>query len=225
MGYDLRHLPEKIELRKISKKHLPQIFDETLYLDLALRYRPDLKAEKIALNIAWRNKQRAIADFFPELRLFSELTLDTYHAEYGGYRVSGARSRQWGFDYGIEGRWNIFRGLDSVNNLRRREKMERIALWQLNTKFLEVIEEVRDAHSNCRNARFQIEIFEETSRWVKEQRDLVFSEYRNGRETITRLNEAQDMLIEAQRELIVSMIEFCKAAVQLAAAAGLQYQW
>jgi hypothetical protein len=39
-------------------------------------------------------------------------------------------------------------------------------------------------------------------------------------ETITRLNEAQDTLIQAQNQLIVSAVEFNKAAAQLAAATG-----
>ena len=58
--------------------------------------------------------------------------------------------------------------------------------------------------------------------WVKEQRDLVFSEYRNGRETLPRLNEAQAALVEAQSLLIVSTIEYSKAIAQLAAAAGIR---
>ena len=99
--------------------------------------------------------------------------------------------------------------------------MEKVAKWGLDAKFLEVVSEVRDAHSNCRNARYQTEVFRGISQWVREQRDLVFSEYRNGRETITRLNEAQDMLVEAQSRLIVSRVEFRKAAIQLAAAAGI----
>ena len=60
------------------------------------------------------------------------------------------------------------------------------------------------------------------AQWVKEQRDLVYSEYKNGRETITRLNEAQDTLVEAQSQLIISAVGFNKAAVQLAAAAGIE---
>ena len=221
MGYDAGHLPQNIKLQKITEEELPCIFDESFYLELAVRHRPDLNAEKIALNIAWRNKQKAFAGFFPEVRAFSGFTLETYDARYGGYRVSGAHSRQGGFNYGIEGRWNIFRGLDTFNKVRQQKVLEKAAKWGLDAKFLEVVAEVRDAHSNCLNARYQIEVFQEMARWVKEQRDLVFSEYRNGRETITRLNEAQDTLIEAQNRLIVSIIGFRKAAVQLAAAAGI----
>lgn len=222
MGYDHRQLPEEIELQAIQGKHLPQIYDALFYLELAVSFRPDLKAEKIALDIARREKQKAFAAFLPEFRAFSELTLDTYNAQYGGYSFSGSHSRQFGFTYGVEGRWNIFRGFDSLNELRRQEVMERIAMWGLNAKFLDIAAEVRDAHSNCQNSRYQIELFREMALWVREQRDLVFSEYLNGRETITRLNEAQDTLVEARSKLVVSTVEFSKAAAQLAAAAGLR---
>ena len=222
MGYDAGELPEDIVLQVLDTEHFAPVYDENFYLELAVSNRPDLKAEKIALEIAWRSKQKAYADFFPVLNLFSEFSLDTYNARYGGYRYSSAHSRQRGFTYGVEGRWNIFRGFDSVNNVRRQEALERIAMWGLNARFLEIAAEVRDARSNCQNARYQIEVFRDMSRWVREQRDLVFSEYCNGRETITRLNEAQNVLVEAQSRLVVSIIEFSKASVQLAAAVGVQ---
>ena len=221
MGCAPRQLPEGIGLQKISTEHLPLVSDEEFYLEQAVLHRPDLHAEKIALEIARRNKQKALSAFFPEFRLFSEHTLDTYDARYGGYRVSSARSRQWGFVYGLEGRWNIFRGFDTVNEFRRKALLEKIALWGLNAKFLEVAAEVRDAHANCQNSRYQIEVFQEMALWVREQRDLVYSSYCNGRETLPRLNEAQATLVEAQSRLLVSAIEFRKAAAQLAAAVGL----
>ncbi len=220
MGCDIWQFPDKIKLQEISAEQFAPVYDENFYLELAVSNRPDLKAEKIALNIAWRSKQKAYADFFPVIHLFSEFSLDTYNAQYGGYRYSGAHSRQGGFTYGVESKWNLFRGFDTINNIRRQEALERVAMWGLNAKFLEIAAEVRDARSNCLNSRYQIGVFRDMARWVREQRDLVFSEYLNGRETITRLNEAQNILIEAQSRLIVSVIEFSKAVAQLAAATG-----
>lgn len=222
LGYANRELPEEIELQEISMEHLPYIHDENYYLELAVSNRPDLEVEKIALHIAWREKQKAYAGFFPEIRLFSEFTLDTRHARYGGYRVSRSHSNQGGFTYGVEGKWNIFQGFDTLNNVRKQEALEKVALWGLNAKFLEVAAEVRDAHAHCENARYQVEIFQDMAQWVLEQRNLVFSEYCNGRETITRLNEVQATLTEAQSRLIISKVEFSKAAAQLAAAAGIR---
>ena len=221
MGYDWRTPPEEVELEKISRESLPHLFDEAYYLDLAVSCRPDLKAGKIAWQIAYRQKQKSFSAFFPELRLFSELGFNTWNASYGGYRVSGSRSIQTLFTYGAEAQWNLFRGFDSFNSIRKMQALEKAAGRELFAKFLEVAAEVRDAHANCRNARYQIGLYESMAEWVREQRDLVFSEYNNGRETITRLNEAQAILIEARTYLCVSQVEFSKAAAQLAAAAGL----
>ena len=220
MGCDTRQLPENITLQKISKQQLPIIHDDNFYLELAVRNRPDLAAEKTVLDIAFRNRQKACAAFLPEIRFFSEFSQNTYHAQYGGWQVSEAHSKQGIFTYGLSAQWNLFKGFDSLNQLRQQEVFERIARWGVNAKFLEIMTEVRDARANCQNTRSQIEIFRDMAQWVREQRDLVFSEYRNGRETIPRLNEAQSVLVEAQSRLVISTVEFHKAAAQLAAATG-----
>lgn len=222
MGCDAKELPETFQLQKIPTDKLPQISDENYYLETAIKHRPDLEAEKIILDTAFRRRQKVYAEFLPEIRLFSGFSLDSYHAGYSGYRVSSARSHQGGFNYGIEGKWNLFRGLDSLNKLKEMTALEKTALWNLNAKFLAIIAEVRDARANCHNARYQTALYRDMSQWVREQRDIVYSEYRNGRETITRLNEAQSILVEMQRRLIASAVEFNKAAAQLAAAIGIE---
>ena len=212
---------EDLKLENISTEKLPPIREEKFYLEAAIKYRPDLKAERRSLNTAYFSYLQAYSGFLPEIRLFSGFTLDSYRARYGGYRVSGSHSQQGSFTYGAEGRWNIFRGLDSFNQLRELAMLKDAAKWNLNAKFLEIITEVRDARDNCCNARRQTAVFRDMAQWVTEQRDLVFSEYQNGRETITRLNEAQDILVETRSKLALYAVEFHKAAAQLAAAAGL----
>ena len=219
MGCDHKQL-EHISLQKIATNDVPYIYDDLYYLEQAIMNRPDLQMEKVALNIAYRNRQKVIAGFLPQIRLFSEFSGNTYHASYGGYRVSGAHSKQGIFSYGAEGQWNIFRGFDTYNKLRQQEVLEKIALWGVNAKFLEIVSEVRDARSNCRNTSYQIRLYREMAEWVKEQRDLIYSEYTNGRETITRLNEAQNILVESRLKLIISAVEFNKSLAQLAAATG-----
>ena len=220
MGWDIRKLPEGVALQKVSVDNLPPVYEEEFYLELAILNRPDLKAEKIALEISFRNKQKAYAGFFPEVRFSSALSLESYKADYGGYLYSDSRAQHGAYVYGIEGNWNLFRGFATFNEVRRQEVLEKVALWGLNAKFLEIAAEVRDARSNCKNSRYQIEIFQDMTQWVREQRDLVYSAYRNGKETITRLNQAQDMLVEVQSRLVLSAVEFNKAVAQLAAAIG-----
>ena len=56
--------------------------------------------------------------------------------------------------------------------------------------------------------------------WVLEQRNLIYSEYINGRETIARVNQAQSELVEAQSSLALWQIQCRKAEAQLKAALG-----
>ena len=93
-----------------------------------------------------------------------------------------------------------------------------MARQEVNTVFLEVVTEVRDAWANCRNNRRQVQLFQEIARSVQEQRDLVYSEYQNGRETITRLNEAQSELVSAHSRLAAAQAALRKAQAQLDAA-------
>ena len=60
--------------------------------------------------------------------------------------------------------------------------------------------------------------------WVQEERDLIYSEYLNGRETIARVNQAQSELVEAQSSLALWIIQSRKAYAQFQAALGIERQ-
>ncbi|MBO5992014.1 MAG: TolC family protein, partial [Lentisphaeria bacterium] len=223
MGCGEENFSQEMKLQDLAADELPEISDDEFYLELAVNNRPDLKAEKIIFERAFRDRQKVYSEFFPVLHLFSEFSLYTYHARYSRYKFNSAHGNQRGFTYGVEGKWNLFQGFNTYNKLRRQLALEKVALWGINKKFLEICAEVRDACSNCKNARFQVGVYRSMSDWVREQRDLVYSEYRNGRETITRLNEAQSALIEAQSRLVISAIQLKKSAIQLAAVTGTEY--
>jgi hypothetical protein len=148
--------------------------------------------------------------------------LETAAAKYGDYAVKSSYFNHPSFAYGITGSWNLFRGFGSLNELRRRKALEQAAFWGLNKKYLDVTTEVRDALDYCRNTRTQIDIFRSMKDWVLEQRNLIYSEYINGRETISRLNQAQSDLVEAQSSLALWQIQARKAEAQLNAALGIE---
>jgi outer membrane protein TolC len=84
-----------------------------------------------------------------------------------------------------------------------------------------VTTEVSDALDNCRNAICQINIFTSMAEMVQEQRNLIYSEYINGRETIARVNQAQSELVEARSSLALWEIQYHKAVSQFNAAIGI----
>ena len=187
-------------------------------LEYAIAHRPDLKQSKLRFETAYYNRMKSYADFFPTIRLSGGFGFDTYAAKYGKAAYSRSYYAQPGFFYGISGEWNIFRGFQTLNLSAKWKALEEMARQEVNTVFLEVVTEVRDAWANCRNNRRQVQLFQEIARSVQEQRDLVYSEYQNGRETITRLNEAQSELVSAHSRLAAAQAALRKAQAQLDAA-------
>lgn len=220
LGYNTAEFPADIKLQFPEPSPMELHHPLPRYLEEAIRNRPDLKAEKLQLEKSLRQKQSAYAAFLPEIHLFADFSFDNAYASYKNYPVKWSYYNQPSFVYGVTGSWNIFRGFESWNELRRRQALEQIAKWGLNKKFLDVTTEVNDALENCRNTHKQVAIFRSMADWVMEQRNLIYSEYLNGRETIARVNQAQSELLEAQSSLILWKIQSRKAAAQLAAALG-----
>ena len=187
-------------------------------LEYAVSHRPDLKQSKLRFETMWYKKQKNYAAFLPQIRLFADFSMETYAAKYNGASVHRSYYNQPGFTYGLTGEWNLFRGFHSYNGIRKWQAFEEMARQELDAVFLQVITEVRDAWANCRNSREQFMIYKEIVLYVREQRDLVNSEYWNGRETITRLNGAQSELVAARSRLAAATANLHKAQAQLRAA-------
>ena len=220
LGYNSSELPPDIRLHPILAEETRLNHPLHFYLEQAVLNRPDLRAEKIQYEKSLREKQSVYASFMPEVHLFADFSFGSAAAEYGNSEVKRSYYNQPSFSYGLTGTWNIFRGFASLSELRRRQALERAALWGLNKKYLEVTAEVSDALDHCRNTLLQIKIYRDMANWVLEQRNLIYSEYINGRETIARLNQSQSELIEAQNNLALWKIQYHKASAQLKAALG-----
>ena len=221
LGCSSSEFPSDIKLLPLSNTGKTD-FEQPLayYLEQAILNRPDLRAEKLQFEKAIRQKQAVYAEFMPKIHLFTEFSFGNGISSYDHYKVNGSHYNHPAFAYGASASWNIFRGLASWNELRRKEALEKIALWGLNKKYLDVTIEVSDALDNCRNTIIQIAIFKKMAEWVLEQRNIIYSEYINGRETIARVNQAQSALVEAQSSLALWQILLHKAQAQLKAALG-----
>ena len=96
-----------------------------------------------------------------------------------------------------------------------------IAEFALASAWLGVVQEVRTAHINYVQSVRQAKIYEGTLKYSTEQRDLVAKEYEAGTIGITRLNEVQKDLVDAEATLASAYINTKNAMVQLEAAAGM----
>ena len=221
LGYNAGEFPADIKLEAITPPLMELYHPLEYYLEQAIRHRPDLRSEKLRFEKSIREKQSAYAAFMPEFHLFADFDFATAASRYRDHGIVSSHYNTPQFAYGIVGKWNIFRGFDSWNELRRRKALEKVAFWGLNKKYLDVTAEVNDALEHCRNTLIQISIFRDMTSWVQEERNLIYSEYLNGRETIARVNQAQSELVATQSSLALWVIQSRKAFAQFQAALGI----
>lgn len=120
--------------------------------------------------------------------------------------------------YGLTADWTIFNGLIRENKIREYKANLAVAEFSVAAKWLEVVSEVRTAYANYVQSVKQTRIFEKTRDLSAQQRDLVDEGYKAGNTELTRLNEAQRDLVEAETNLASSYINIQNAKAQLDAA-------
>ena len=87
---------------------------------------------------------------------------------------------------------------------------------------LEDLHGVSDAAKKLRLPGKQVKLFQKTFELTKQTRDLVEEEYKAGNAELTRLNEAQKDLVNAEMNLVSSVVKMNQAKAQLEAAVNLR---
>ena len=185
------------------------------YCDMAIARRSDLAAARIELQIRYYRYLQGYAKFLPTLNLFYSSSFSNNNFRYNDYRYTASRYNHFDNSYGAMLNWNLFNGFADYNLLRELKSLEETAEYDLQNRFLQVINEVSDARENIVNAIGQLKLYRQSLDWVFEQRQLVQAEYNAAKTTITRLNEAQSDLIRAENMLAIAQIELNKALIQL----------
>lgn len=220
MGYPEGKFPEWVKFAEI-KTDLDAIIPKVeVYLDTALANRPDLRGMREQLKIAEYNKYKSYSAYSPVISAYANYSY--YHTD---TRQSNPKNhiRNYGpsFEYGAQATWTLFNGFIRYNQMREAQANMAIAEFSLASAWLNVVQEVRTAYINYLQSVRQSKVFEETLKYSAEQRDLVAKEYEAGTIGITRLNEVQKDLVDAEATLASSYINTKNAMVQLEAAAGL----
>ncbi len=223
MGYSTQDLPAELELEPLEIRPDEIMPGPDAYLETAIRNRPDLQSARYLLEIARYRRYSSYSGFLPVINAYLGLDFDVNASKYGAYPVHHTYYNSAGLSYGVTGDWNLFRGFSTYNLLRENTALEETARFQLDSSFLSVVNEVRDAHAGYRNAHEQVAIYREMMQWVFEQRQLVQAEYWGGRETITRLNGAQSDLVNAEGKLAIAIVELNKAIAQLNAVVNISF--
>ena len=92
--------------------------------------------------------------------------------------------------------------------------------YSLANTWITVVAEVRTAYDNYLTCLKQVKISQKSLELYRKIRDLVEEEYRAGNTELTRLNEAQRDLVNAETSLATYVINMHNAKAQLTAATG-----
>ena len=116
--------------------------------------------------------------------------------------------------------WTIFNGFIRYNTMREYQANLASAEYSVAAQWFNVVGEVRAAYANYIQAVRQTRNYERIKALSQQQRDLVNEEYKAGNAELTRLNEAQRDLVEAESNLASSYIAIQNAKAQLDSAVG-----
>jgi outer membrane protein len=148
----------------------------------------------------------------------------------GYFMPTAAVSGSWGFDRSstirythedqsaaaaFELRWDLFTGGARRARVRQAESTRAETAARLNRLRLAVQSQVRQAIIDLTDAQQQIVLRRETLETARENRRIVQAGYVAGKETLTRLNEAQRDFITADADLALARIRLRQAWTDL----------
>lgn len=187
--------------------------DATPWIERAMANRPDLRRLSAIVESERQNVQAVHGLFSPAVGVSGSWGFDrTSNMRYGERDQSSAA--------GVELRWDLYTGGSRRAKMRAARAVYAEAMARLKRLRLAVTAEVRVASIDLIDAQEQIRLQRENLRTALENRRIIRAAYFAGKETLTRLNEAQRDYIEADAGLALSRIRLRQAWSDLYAAAA-----
>ncbi|MCI5779160.1 MAG: TolC family protein [Lentisphaeria bacterium] len=222
MGYPEGILPADLKFPEDFKTKFEDLPAVEIYLDAALANRPDLKAYRERLNVARYQVYQAWGAYSPVVYGYVKWGYGTSERKYVNYSGDGHHrySENMQFSYGLNAEWTIFNGFIRMNQLREAKAARAAAEYQVAASWFAVVSEVRTAYANYIQNVKKTKLYAKIRSLSAKQRDLVDDEYRAGNAELTRLNEAQRDLVQAETSLASSYINVQNAKAQLDSVVG-----
>ena len=234
MGYPEGTLPKELTFPSDFKTNFVELPGIEIYLDTALANRPDLKAYREQLDVTRYQLYQTYSSYAPTINAYFQMAYgtnetrsnyynnQTYAADEPSSWSDHDTSRQYSetpsIGYGLTADWTIFNGLIRYNKMREYQANVATAEYSVAARWFTVVGEVRTAYANYVQSVRQTRIYEKTRDLSAKQRDLVDEEYVAGNTELTRLNEAQRDLVQAETNLASAYISIQNAKAQLDAA-------
>jgi outer membrane protein TolC len=220
MGFTNGIIPENV-FPKLEPSDEQFAIDVGVYLDTALQNRPDLKAYREAVKTSQFQVYSRWGAFSPTLSFNTTWGYQRNDDGYFGSFQYRARTQDRSFNYGFDAEWVLFSGGTRIADLREAQANLAVEKQKLVEKWISVIAEVRQAFEERMSKSKQVKIYKSNLALVNKNRDLVEESYKAGNTSITRLNEAQRDLVDADSSYISSVIALANSKAKLAAAIGI----
>ncbi|MBO5958823.1 MAG: TolC family protein, partial [Lentisphaeria bacterium] len=219
-------IPDSVDFPTMPSPDGEMLAGIDYYLDLALKNRPDLKQYREAYESAKYSYYSTLGAFGPTVTLSMSVnynhgrnrTHDQWHRDSDAV----SKPRSWGMNYGVNVNWELFSGGRRYFTMKAAEASVSQAEYQIADAWISVITDVRTAYENYQTNLKLVKLNQKNLELVRKQRDLVNREYKAGSTGITRLNEAQTALIDAENALVKAVINMNNAKAQLDAATNSQ---
>lgn len=209
-------LNDNVELSDLSVGKEITLNSVDIYLDTALNNRPDLKQYRESLKAAEYSLYAKYGAFWPVVTANGSVGVNGNTTDYDS--SNNTRLRNHYYDYGVNMTWDIYNGGSRRNAVKEAKALVAQNEQILESMWINVVQEVRNAFNTYKQREEQYFILKETEELQRKNRDLVEIEYRAGSAELTRLNEAQRDLVQAETEKISALINVYNAKAQLEAA-------
>ena len=220
MGFTESDLPQDLALAELEPlKAGPSLSIQTC-LENALANRPDLQAYREALDSARYDRWAKWGEFLPNISAFVNRGYARNNPHYDGRYDNQPRGQDKSFNYGLTGNWEIFSGGKNLAALKESYANLEKAEQDLVAKWISVVNEVRQAYDSYEEAAKLLSLYEDNDKLTKQTRDLVEQEYKAGNTTLTRVNEVQKDVVDAETGLISARIKLKNSKTQLDTAIG-----
>ncbi|MFC1493886.1 TolC family protein [Thermodesulfobacteriota bacterium] len=215
MGISDAKLPPHIELSKLEDETgdelaIPEAGGAVQY---ALLHRPDLIQRDYMRRQAKANVGSARSGYYPTVSITGSID---------GDRVNDREfeSEDFGESVRLSVTYNLFSGGQTLSRVSEAKSRLRESERNIEDTKISVISDVESAVTRLKAAQDQLKLQRENTKLVRQTRDLVEKEYTAGQGSLVRLNEAQRDLVNAQSNLVLSLVSMRQAWEGLKSSTG-----
>ncbi len=187
----------------------------------SLEIRPDLAARAAEVRASEAATKRAVADFYPVVRLegsyaYSQFGYGARDGKMDGTYQEGLN----GYGAFLVGSWDLFDGFERVSRLTRRREEEKAAREKLDAERLAATRDVWSAYSENLSAARRVEYAESFVASANESFDAIGAALKSGLADVNEFAEAESLASQARAELASAVADYSTTLSALALAVG-----